>query len=151
PSEWRFRRLWAGYDVRGRRATPGKTPRWVRRALSHAILRGRGLQGDGLAGRCRSFWKKRHFLDARVHQSGPARDGAPHLSGARPYRGGIEEVKSLPVLSDKFARAITYLRVSLTDRCNYRCVYCMPEEGVDLLPKPDILTYEELERIVSVL
>jgi GTP 3',8-cyclase len=57
----------------------------------------------------------------------------------------------LPVLSDNFSRAVTYLRVSLTDRCNYRCVYCMPEEGVDLVPKPDILTYEELERVVRVL
>lgn len=57
----------------------------------------------------------------------------------------------LPVLSDAHARHVTYVRVSLTDRCNYRCVYCMPEEGVDLLPKPDILSYEELERVVTVL
>jgi GTP 3',8-cyclase len=56
----------------------------------------------------------------------------------------------LPVLSDAFARKVTYLRVSLTDRCNYRCTYCMPEEGVDLLPKADVLTFEEIERIVRV-
>ena len=57
----------------------------------------------------------------------------------------------LPVLSDPFARHVTYLRVSLTDRCNYRCVYCMPEEGVELAPKSNVLTYEELERVVTVM
>ena len=59
-------------------------------------------------------------------------------------------IRALPVLSDPFARKVTYLRVSLTDRCNYRCTYCMPEEGVDLLPKADVLTFEELERVVRV-
>jgi len=59
-------------------------------------------------------------------------------------------IRALPVLADPFARKVTYLRVSLTDRCNYRCTYCMPEEGVDLLPKVDILTFEELERVVRV-
>jgi cyclic pyranopterin phosphate synthase len=59
-------------------------------------------------------------------------------------------IRALPVLADPFARTVTYLRVSLTDRCNYRCTYCMPEEGVDLLPKADILTFEELERVVRV-
>jgi GTP 3',8-cyclase len=58
---------------------------------------------------------------------------------------------SLPVLSDGFSRRVSYLRVSLTDRCNYRCVYCMPEEGVDLVPKPDVLSYEEVARIARAL
>jgi GTP 3',8-cyclase len=56
----------------------------------------------------------------------------------------------LPVLSDSFDRRVTYLRVSLTDRCNYRCTYCMPENGVDLLPRENLLSFEELERIVRV-
>jgi GTP 3',8-cyclase len=59
-------------------------------------------------------------------------------------------VNHLPVLADAFARKVTYLRVSLTDRCNYRCTYCMPEEGVELLPKADVLSFEELERVVRV-
>src|SRR5215471_10730499 len=58
---------------------------------------------------------------------------------------------TLVVLDDAFGRRVTYLRISLTDRCNYRCTYCMPEEGVELLPKPHLLTYEELERVVRVL
>ncbi len=62
---------------------------------------------------------------------------------------------SLPVvqgtpLQDPYARRVTYLRVSLTDRCNYRCTYCMPEQGVDLLPREDLLTFEEIERLVRV-
>ena len=51
-------------------------------------------------------------------------------------------------LVDAFRRPITYLRVSVTDRCNLRCVYCMPEAGLPWIPKPDILTYEEITAIV---
>ncbi len=51
-------------------------------------------------------------------------------------------------LSDSFQRPINYMRVSITDRCNFRCVYCMPEEGVSWMPHSDILSYEELITIV---
>jgi cyclic pyranopterin phosphate synthase len=51
-------------------------------------------------------------------------------------------------LVDAFRRPITYLRVSVTDRCNLRCVYCMPEAGLPWIPKPDVLTYEEITSIV---
>ena len=51
-------------------------------------------------------------------------------------------------LVDAFRRPITYLRVSVTDRCNLRCVYCMPEAGLPWIPKPEILTYEEITGIV---
>ncbi|HZV81555.1 MAG TPA: GTP 3',8-cyclase MoaA [Geobacteraceae bacterium] len=47
-------------------------------------------------------------------------------------------------LTDSFGRKINYLRLSVTDRCNMRCVYCMPAEGVSLLKHADILSYEEL-------
>ena len=53
-------------------------------------------------------------------------------------------------LSDSFQRPINYLRISVTDRCNLRCVYCMPEEGVVLMPHQDILTYEEIYTVVRV-
>jgi GTP 3',8-cyclase len=45
-------------------------------------------------------------------------------------------------------RIINYLRLSITDRCNLRCVYCMPEEGIDFLPHSEILTYEEMLHLV---
>lgn len=47
-------------------------------------------------------------------------------------------------ITDRFGRVHTYLRVSLTDRCNLRCFYCMPEEGVQLIEKPQIMTLEEI-------
>ncbi|MBI4287236.1 MAG: GTP 3',8-cyclase MoaA [Chloroflexi bacterium] len=47
-------------------------------------------------------------------------------------------------LSDSFQRPIDYLRISVTDRCNLRCIYCMPEEGIDLFPREDMLSYEEI-------
>jgi GTP 3',8-cyclase len=53
------------------------------------------------------------------------------------------------VLTDSFGRTATDLRVSLTDRCNLRCSYCMPAEGLDWLPGPDLLTDDELLRIVG--
>ncbi len=49
-------------------------------------------------------------------------------------------------LIDPFARAITYLRVSVTDRCDFRCVYCM-SENMTFLPKKELLTLEELSLI----
>jgi cyclic pyranopterin phosphate synthase len=53
-------------------------------------------------------------------------------------------------LIDPFQRSISYLRVSVTDRCNLRCVYCMPEEGVPFVPHQEILTLEEIARIIRV-
>ncbi len=50
---------------------------------------------------------------------------------------------------DRFGRTIDYLRISITDRCNLRCVYCMPEEGVPLGPKDELLTFEEIWRIAA--
>jgi cyclic pyranopterin phosphate synthase len=49
---------------------------------------------------------------------------------------------------DQFGRSIEYLRISVTDRCNFRCLYCMPEAGLAWLPKSDILSYEEITDVV---
>lgn len=57
---------------------------------------------------------------------------------------------SAPPLRDNHGRKITYLRLGITDRCNLRCVYCMPETGIDLLPHDEILSFEELSRLVSI-
>jgi len=56
----------------------------------------------------------------------------------------------LTPLVDPFQRVISYLRVSVTDRCNLRCVYCMPEQGIKFEPREEILTYEEILAIVRV-
>jgi len=52
-------------------------------------------------------------------------------------------------LSDSFQRPINYLRISITDRCNLRCVYCMPAGGIKLMPHEDILTYEEIHTVAK--
>ena len=52
-------------------------------------------------------------------------------------------------LRDSFGRSIEYLRISVTDRCNFRCLYCMPAAGLEWLPKSDILSYEEIAQVVS--
>jgi GTP 3',8-cyclase len=53
------------------------------------------------------------------------------------------------VLTDSYGRTATDLRVSVTDRCNLRCSYCMPAEGLDWLPRPELLTDDEIVRLVS--
>jgi GTP 3',8-cyclase len=53
-------------------------------------------------------------------------------------------------LVDPFGRTIRDLRLSVTDRCNFRCTYCMPEEGMQWLPRADVLTFEEFERLARV-
>src|SRR2546423_13797802 len=54
------------------------------------------------------------------------------------------------MLADSFGRIATDLRVSLTDRCNLRCAYCMPPEGLDWLPRADQLTDDEVVRLVRI-
>ncbi len=53
------------------------------------------------------------------------------------------------MLTDRFGRRIEYLRISVTDRCNYRCVYCMPESGISLKRHEDILSFEDIVRIAG--
>ena len=66
-------------------------------------------------------------------------------------------VRNLPlaeaptVVEDRFGRRIRYLRISLTDRCNLRCVYCMPEEGMPWEDPAEVLSFDEIERFVRVL
>lgn len=50
---------------------------------------------------------------------------------------------------DSYGRNIDYVRISITDRCNLRCVYCMPERGIELMQHQDMLSYEQIERIVK--
>ncbi|HQO83568.1 MAG TPA: GTP 3',8-cyclase MoaA [Synergistales bacterium] len=55
------------------------------------------------------------------------------------------------VLKDRFGRQINYIRISVTDRCNYRCLYCMPEEGLEWIPHERIMTYEEILFLARIL
>ena len=55
------------------------------------------------------------------------------------------------MLKDNHNRPVNYLRLAVTDRCNLRCFYCMPEEGIQYVPKTELMTYEEMLRIVRML
>ncbi len=60
----------------------------------------------------------------------------------------MEELKPL---IDNFGRQITYLRISVTDRCNLRCVYCMPGSGISLINHDEVISYEDILRLVNIL
>ena len=53
-------------------------------------------------------------------------------------------------LVDRFGRVHRSLRISVTDRCNIRCFYCMPEGSLEFLPRKEILNYEEIARVAAV-
>ncbi|MBW3129136.1 GTP 3',8-cyclase MoaA [Hymenobacter profundi] len=55
------------------------------------------------------------------------------------------------VLYDSHGRPLEYVRLAVTDRCNLRCFYCMPEEGIQYVPRQELLTYEEMTRLVTLL
>src|ERR1700740_3787646 len=57
---------------------------------------------------------------------------------------------ALKTMQDHFGHRITYLRISITDRCNERCLYCMPRELQEWLPHSEVLTYAELTRLVQI-
>ena len=61
------------------------------------------------------------------------------------------QAAALPPLEDGFGRVATDLRVSVTDRCNFRCRYCMPAEGLDWLDRSELLSFEEMVRITGLL
>jgi cyclic pyranopterin phosphate synthase len=65
------------------------------------------------------------------------------------YRKSLPPNQLHPPLIDNHGREITYLRLAITDRCNLRCRYCMPELGVPFIPHDELLSYEELERLVN--
>src|SRR4051794_35697197 len=62
----------------------------------------------------------------------------------------LVNVTEFEPLVDRFGRVHTNLRVSVTDRCNIRCFYCMPNENVQFKPRSEILTFEEIARFVRV-
>src|SRR3989440_1359484 len=66
------------------------------------------------------------------------------------YTGWVEGHPSV-VLRDTFGRVADDLRISVTDRCNFRCVYCMPAEGLPWLSRADVLTFEEIRRLAALL
>lgn len=81
-----------------------------------------------------------------AHSFSPGTAGVSLSRLAQREAGAIER---LPII-DAFGRQVTYLRISVTDACNLRCVYCMPAGTVDWLPRNELLTYEEIARVAQV-
>ncbi len=78
-------------------------------------------------------------------------DASSLLTAAAAERQAYEQARSTEGMRDGFGRRIEYLRISVTDKCNLRCVYCMPVEGLPWLKRDDLLAYEEIEAIVQVM
>jgi GTP 3',8-cyclase len=72
------------------------------------------------------------------------------VTAARALEPALSAVPAVVPLADTFGRTATDLRVSLTDRCNLRCTYCMPAEGLPWLPAPELLTDDEIARLVHI-
>jgi len=70
------------------------------------------------------------------------------LQLAENARRAVEQDRASSGMRDGFGRRIEYLRISVTDKCNLRCVYCMPEAGLPWLARNELLTYEEITSIV---
>mmetsp|Transcript_16535 Transcript_16535/g.23116 ORF Transcript_16535/g.23116 Transcript_16535/m.23116 type:complete len:384 (-) Transcript_16535:285-1436(-) len=75
---------------------------------------------------------------------------ASNMTKDSSQRSNLQKGAPKQMLEDRFGRFHNYLRISLTERCNLRCTYCMPEEGVQLTPKEELLSAEEINRIVRV-
>lgn len=74
--------------------------------------------------------------------------GIPSISRISPI--AVDDRPDVPVLIDKFGRVARDLRVSITEKCSLRCTYCMPEEGLPAIPTSDLLTPQEIARVVGV-
>jgi len=94
-----------------------------------------GANGQGAVAVAVSVQPHRRGLDARVATR------ADVVTATMPVEGP---------LVDRYGRIHDDLRISVTDRCNLRCVYCMPEEGMTFLPRSELLTYEEIARVARV-
>ncbi|KAL6057215.1 Molybdenum cofactor synthesis protein 1 [Balamuthia mandrillaris] len=100
--------------------------------------------GRTLCGTRRCSSARRNNLGSGLCFSACRRRAFHHRSVAQQQQ---QRPNVTPMLTDNFRRGHNYLRISLTERCNLRCQYCMPEEGVDLTPSSQLLTTDEIIRL----
>ncbi|XP_044313888.1 molybdenum cofactor biosynthesis protein 1 isoform X2 [Drosophila rhopaloa] len=116
----------------------------MRLLVRHAIrLLGQENRGGG-GGEVALFWKGGIRLKATTGYLKLA------TASAQPLESEKQVLRNNSPLTDSFGRHHTYLRISLTERCNLRCDYCMPAEGVPLQPKSNLLTTEEILRLARI-
>ncbi|KAG6008588.1 hypothetical protein E4U21_004228 [Claviceps maximensis] len=116
-------------------------------AVSRAWRCGTRLSGPSR----RSSISRQHGTSASAHEKVPEVATALETTTPIPRRDQIRNAKPFSTfLTDKFHRQHDYLRISITERCNLRCVYCMPAEGVPLSPKRELLTTPEIIMLSSI-
>ncbi|MBK9033238.1 MAG: GTP 3',8-cyclase MoaA [Myxococcales bacterium] len=92
-------------------------------------------------------------MGAAPSRTDPGARGRLSLPVLQPAASSVPDGFPSPgagVMADRFARPVRYLRVSVTDRCNFACTYCVPEDGIAHQSRADLLSFEEIERIVGV-
>nr|XP_036670475.1 molybdenum cofactor biosynthesis protein 1 isoform X1 [Drosophila suzukii]XP_036670476.1 molybdenum cofactor biosynthesis protein 1 isoform X1 [Drosophila suzukii] len=117
----------------------------MRLLARHAIrLLGQENRGGGAGGEMTIFWRGGIRLKATTGYLKLA------TASVQPLEPEKQVQRKTSPLTDSFGRHHTYLRISLTERCNLRCDYCMPAEGVPLQPKGNLLTTEEILRLARI-
>jgi molybdenum cofactor biosynthesis protein A len=93
------------------------------------------------------------FITRSQNNGANEKKAIPENDSEKSLENLITDLEALPMpdepLTDSFGRQHSYLRISLTERCNLRCQYCMPEDGVPLQPKSNLLSNEEVVRIAA--
>src|SRR5437870_1276957 len=159
--------------MRRERATRGRQPRRDRDDADGAWLRhGRRVEGRSGKQARRAAWRQRVRRAARLRPSlglqhdsrcGEAHAGDDVRIEEQALRGQEKDQRTLPGTDpspssqndnaqprDVFNRPIRDLRISVTDRCNFRCTYCMPFDEYPWIPRAEILTFEEITRLARV-
>lgn len=116
--------------------------------VTRAIVRNGPAGGSG--GRSTRPTVETRPTDSASLEAAPAAGGNGIVSAASSLSAALPSPGAPLGLEDPSGRRLTYLRVSITDRCNYRCTYCMPEDGVDHTRKEDVLSFEEIAALVQV-
>eukprot|EP00051_Salpingoeca_urceolata_P013269 m.166059 g.166059 ORF g.166059 m.166059 type:complete len:241 (-) comp17747_c2_seq4:144-866(-) len=110
--------------------------------LARGMVRGSGM--------CPTATRRPAYLAQRRRlSSAPTLEAAPVAAERPSYFQGQDVRPFSDFLTDSFGRQHTYLRISLSERCNLRCQYCMPEQGVPLTPDAETLSSDEIVRLAS--
>ena len=90
------------------------------------------------------------YVTNQTHHSPATRGPGPVAPRATSPFPIVKPTHRFEPLIDGERRSVRYLRLSVTDRCNFRCVYCMPEQGLPFAPRADVLSFEEIERLTRI-
>ena len=108
------------------------------------------LKSDGSSLKPSAFSRKREKKSPEKNTMNPTNSWRDILAAAKKMYGeDVQQEPNSEMLTDKFSRTHSYLRISLGERCNLRCLYCMPPDGVPLQPEEKLLNASEIDRLVA--